>query len=276
MSRPTHGVPDQFSLELRERNTVSLLVVAWLATTLVPLFWGLDWVMMPESTRILGLMRLGVTMYGAWLVIAIKRRREWVLAHSDQLGPATVFIVATSISVMCWLHEGYESQYYAGVCLVVLGTGTLFVWGWQKALAVYAITYAVYLTPLLIGRLGINSAAVALNNQFFLISTVVIVVASQARRHQMEKSEFYTVRSLAETKGSLEDALTRLKETDRAKSNFFNNVTHELRTPLTMILSPLENILSGELGRVDSGHEASLRLIWRNAIKLLKLINDLL
>ena len=276
MSKPAGTMPDEFTLELRERNTISLWVFGWLSTTLVPLFWGLDWILIPNHIETLGLIRLGMTAYGAWLLISLRRRRTWVRDHSETLGPATVLLIEVSIAAMCWLHDGYESQYYAGVCLSVLATGTLFVWRWQKALSVYAAMYGMYMLPLLLGIIKVESPAVVVNNQFFLLSTVVIVVASQARRHQMEKSEFYNVRSLAETKGSLEDALTRLRETDRAKSNFFNNVTHELRTPLTMILSPLENILSGELGRVDTSHEGALRLIWRNAIKLLKLINDLL
>ena len=34
-----------------------------------------------------------------------------------------------------------------------------------------------------------------------------------------------------------------LAELDRARTEFFQNVTHELRAPLTMLLTPLQDIL---------------------------------
>mgnify|MGYP001584716087 CR=1 FL=1 len=262
--------------ELREKNTTSLFVLGWLSTTLVPAFWALDWVLIPQHVVLLGCMRLGLTLYGLWLLMTLRHRREWVISRVHLLGPITILAIEVTISAMCWLHEGYESQYYAGVCLSVLASGTLFLWDLRTAATVYATMYVVYMLPLAFGVIAVNQPAVVLNNQFFLLSTIIIVIASQVRRYQLERAEFFTKRSLGETKGSLETALSRLQELDKAKSNFFNNVTHELRTPLTMILSPLENILSGDLGRIEVGHEAALKLIWRNALKLLKLINDLL
>ncbi len=265
-----------FQKSLREKNTSALLVFAWLSSTLVPLFWGLDFLLIPAHVGLLGVMRLLITVYGGWLLWVIYRRRDWMLPRVQGLGPATVIAIEASISLMCWLQDGYESQYYAGVCLAVLASGTLFLWTPKQSIFVFVSMYTIYMAPLVFGIIPIKDVAVAVNNQFFLISTVIIVAASQAARYRLERTEFYNLRSLAQTSNSLESALARLKELDRAKSNFFNNITHELRTPLTMILSPLENILSGELGRVDHAHEATLKLIWRNALKLLKLINDLL
>jgi signal transduction histidine kinase/DNA-binding response OmpR family regulator len=63
-----------------------------------------------------------------------------------------------------------------------------------------------------------------------------------------------------------------LAELDRAKTTFFSNVSHELRTPLTLMLGPLEDAL-------QSGappEPASLELLHRNAMRLLKLVNALL
>jgi PAS domain S-box-containing protein len=64
-----------------------------------------------------------------------------------------------------------------------------------------------------------------------------------------------------------------LAELDRAKTDFFSNVSHEFRTPLTLLLGPLEEAarkpadgLTGEA--LDSAH--------RNALRLLRLVNTLL
>jgi signal transduction histidine kinase len=65
-----------------------------------------------------------------------------------------------------------------------------------------------------------------------------------------------------------------LAELDRAKTTFFNDVSHELRTPLTLILGPLEDAL--ERAGPDDGLRAGLETVHRNALRLLKLVNDLL
>src|SRR5258706_6787717 len=44
------------------------------------------------------------------------------------------------------------------------------------------------------------------------------------------------------------EANARLAASERFKSEFFANVSHELRTPLTLILSPVETLLSNDLG----------------------------
>ena len=59
---------------------------------------------------------------------------------------------------------------------------------------------------------------------------------------------------------------------DHAKTAFFSNVSHELRTPLTLILGPVEDaVLNQAPPSLDS-----LRMLHRNALRLLKLVNGLL
>jgi PAS domain S-box-containing protein len=60
---------------------------------------------------------------------------------------------------------------------------------------------------------------------------------------------------------------------DRAKTEFFTNVSHEFRTPLTLILGPLEALLGGALA---APQRAVLESAWRNALRLQKLVNTLL
>ncbi|MEM6315809.1 MAG: ATP-binding protein, partial [Planctomycetota bacterium] len=64
-------------------------------------------------------------------------------------------------------------------------------------------------------------------------------------------------------------------ELDRMKNDFFANISHEFRTPLTLILSPVEDLLEdGE--RFEDDDVETLRLVRGNAMRLLRLINDLL
>ena len=55
---------------------------------------------------------------------------------------------------------------------------------------------------------------------------------------------------------------------------FFTNISHELRTPLSLIISPIENLIAQ---KTESDEKSEVyNLIYRNANRLLKLVNELL
>lgn len=58
------------------------------------------------------------------------------------------------------------------------------------------------------------------------------------------------------------------------KLSFFTEISHEFKTPLTLMIGPLEEMLAKEMGVTPEGRK--LRLVYRNAHKLLNLINKLL
>ncbi|MGR4065286.1 MAG: SpoIIE family protein phosphatase [Vulcanimicrobiaceae bacterium] len=63
-----------------------------------------------------------------------------------------------------------------------------------------------------------------------------------------------------------------LAELDRTKIEFFSNVSHEFRTPLTLMLGPLAQLMRG----ADGEDAALIETAYRNALRLLKLVNTLL
>ncbi|UFH57051.1 ATP-binding protein [Spirosoma sp. KNUC1025] len=70
-----------------------------------------------------------------------------------------------------------------------------------------------------------------------------------------------------------EQETSQLKHLDEVKSRFFANITHEFRTPLTLIITPLEEVLNET---PNSPFHNRLGLVYRNAHRLLRLINELL
>lgn len=58
------------------------------------------------------------------------------------------------------------------------------------------------------------------------------------------------------------------------KLTFFTEISHEFKTPLTLMIGPLEEMLSKETGLTPEGRK--LKMVYRNAHKLLNLINKLL
>ncbi len=69
--------------------------------------------------------------------------------------------------------------------------------------------------------------------------------------------------------------ITRERESDRMKDEFFALVSHELRTPLTSILGYLELVLD-ESDALQPDHAHFLGVVQRNAARLLRLVGDLL
>jgi PAS domain S-box-containing protein len=65
-----------------------------------------------------------------------------------------------------------------------------------------------------------------------------------------------------------------LAEIDRSKTAFFSNVSHEFRTPLTLMLGPLEDLL--QRTQMPADIKAPVEATHRNALRLLKLVNNLL
>jgi signal transduction histidine kinase/ligand-binding sensor domain-containing protein/DNA-binding response OmpR family regulator len=67
--------------------------------------------------------------------------------------------------------------------------------------------------------------------------------------------------------------IQKLHEMDLLKMQFFANVSHEFRTPLTLIIGPIENLLRDIK---DDFKQVQLKIIHRNANRLLRLINQLM
>ena len=92
---------------------------------------------------------------------------------------------------------------------------------------------------------------------------------TKAAREAMKQVE-NTGRELSEALGTLATRNETLKQLDGQKTYFFQSISHELRTPLTLLLSPLEE----ELHLQPGNHR--LETAWRNACRLLRLVNQLL
>jgi PAS domain S-box-containing protein len=67
-----------------------------------------------------------------------------------------------------------------------------------------------------------------------------------------------------------------LAELDRAKTDFFSNVSHEFRTPLTLMLGPIEDGLADQDQPLPPAQRERQELVRRNGLRLQKLVNTLL
>lgn len=90
-------------------------------------------------------------------------------------------------------------------------------------------------------------------------------------RNKSGDPEFHVIaRDITEQKA----AEAARRELEEQKGRFFANVSHEIRTPLTLMLSPIESYLQGDYRKeIDRDFFKNL---YRNGLRLLKLINNLL
>jgi len=102
------------------------------------------------------------------------------------------------------------------------------------------------------------------------------------RRFDEQYSLFFTsladrIINISDTIRALEEERKRanaLAEIDKAKTAFFSNISHEFRTPLTLLLGVVEQTLADP--NTNPANHDRLLMMQRNAMRLLRLVNNLL
>lgn len=268
-------VERRWSEWLVERNRTGARIALRLTFIIYPAFGLLDYLSAPREWLTLLLSTRAVVV--AWSLVfyfalldrpIFTRLWRWLTA-------AHTIVLGWGIGVMVVALGGFRSPYYAGFNLTMLGAGLLFVWPVRTAVATFGAVVAGYLVPnALLSRPDDWTAGV--QNLFFVLSTGVIVSVADAFGHASARQQLVNRVVIERTKENLERAHEQLKQLDRFKSQFFANITHELKTPLAMILAPLELMLEGKNGKAADVQRATLHAMFRNGLKLLKLIGDLL
>jgi signal transduction histidine kinase len=93
-------------------------------------------------------------------------------------------------------------------------------------------------------------------------------------KSEVERKVDQRTAELSQATQRLSETLGEIRALDRAKTDFFNNVSHELRSPLTLILAPLEELVAGRTP--PGGDAAAFAAMHRSSVRLLRLINQLL
>lgn len=113
---------------------------------------------------------------------------------------------------------------------------------------------------------------------------VLVLGVSPVRRLDADYRSFFDM-VVAQVAAALQNAgaseaqrrrADMLAELDRAKTDFFSNVSHEFRTPLTLMLGPIEDGLADAAHPLPAPQGARFELVRRNALRLEKLVNTLL
>jgi signal transduction histidine kinase/DNA-binding response OmpR family regulator len=123
------------------------------------------------------------------------------------------------------------------------------------------------------------------DNQRLVLSIIVVTLvlavifgglafSALLENRKINKSLEQKNKEILDQRNQLLDASAKIEAATEEKLNFFTNISHEFRTPLTLILSPLEDLLKNE--KVSYGDKKELKMIQKNAYRLLKLVNELI
>ena len=250
----------------------SLRVACWLVIVLMPAGASLDWFVYPEQRGFFFLLRIlcSALAFALWGLLGTSFGHR----HHRVLGMGAFALPNVFMSFMVYFTEGAHSPYYAGLNIMLMGFSWVAQVDLVEAVIAALMTLFMYYTACLAH--GGGTMADYFNNIYFILLTGITATTGGYLLNRLRFREFALRLELDGNRQELQESNAKLVELDRAKSTFFANVSHELRTPLTLLIGPLERLRHRNPPSSGQEQVEMLDIMYNNAMRLLRLINDLL
>jgi len=184
-------------------------IIAILGVVLVPLFLLLDYVTMPsELLPRFAVYRASATATSAlqYFMLRTTRPSKYSFIH----GYVFSLLVCGMIVWMTVDLGGFSSGYYVGLMLVIFPVNVLLPWrSYHAALNGLAAVGLYVVANVVFGREF--TAGSLVNNLYFLLSSVVLVVAMAETRYRLIQQEYQARSQLEQTNAVLETSRADLK-----------------------------------------------------------------
>jgi serine phosphatase RsbU (regulator of sigma subunit) len=203
-----HRRSDDFSFSQSDfKYYLNSIIHDWLKTlttmayTLVPAFFLLDYFTMPkELLPRFGVYRLISTLICLIQYFIIRGTKPGI--HSYYHGYFVSINVGGIIALMTVDLGGFNSSYYAGLNLVIIGVNLLLPWKSIHSALNSLIIIVLYVMLNLMAGPDFDRSALA-NHLFFMTSTAIIAVSINHVKYSLIKKEFYLLVELKKARDAL-------------------------------------------------------------------------
>jgi signal transduction histidine kinase len=293
MSQVSPEVSEAYSRHLAEIGLQRLRLGCWIAMILTPAGAVIDWFYLRHQFegQFQSFVWIRIACSAAILPILELSGRPFAARHYGKLGILLAMAPAFCMAFIIQRTDGEASTYYAGLNLILLGIGMVMQWTQAQSLIAAVLVFALYCGAVFFKRdpAPVDPGMFANRIWFMLLTAIIVVIGSRVgsrlrfsdfvARFNLDRSsrELEVSNSrLEETNQRLAETNQRLRELDELKGRFFANISHELRTPLTLLLGPIEHLNQHQAILADERLREYVGTMQDNALRLLKLINDLL
>lgn len=185
-------------------------ILAILGVVLVPLFLLLDYVTMPSEMLGRFAVYRGAATFTSllqFLIVRSTKPSKWSYVH----GYVFSTLVCGMITLMTVDLGGFSSGYYVGLMLVIFPVNVLLPWrSIHSALNGLQVVGTYLVANLIFG--GAFTLGALVNNLYFLLATVVLVVALAETRYRLVQREFGLRAEFEDTNTVLERSRADLKQ----------------------------------------------------------------
>jgi len=198
---PFNYEENDFDLYLNSIIHEWLKTLTTLAYILVPMFFFLDYFLMPPEL----LPKFGVYRLISTLIVVVQFfiiRSTKPTAFSYFHGYFIAVNVGSIIALMTVDLGGFNSSYYAGLNLVIIGVILLIPWRVIHSTINSLMIISMYLIVNLIAGEDYDPS-ILINNLFFLTATAVMAVSINYVKHKLVKKEFMLMVELRKARDAI-------------------------------------------------------------------------